>query len=117
MRPGRKTPTYDNLQNHTEDTIPLQKNERCLFVDPYVEEKENDYVKRVRTKEEKKNMKCIIEICLPPNGLTFQLLMKDDRLCAVELSLLVKSFSALPSNNPHRPAVLFHKFSVTSTPT
>jgi hypothetical protein len=81
------------------------------------EEKENEKIKRVRIMEQKKNKKWKIAICPPPNDLTFQLLMKEERLCADELSLLVKSFSTLPSNSPHRPAVLFHKFSVTLTPT
>ena len=53
----------------------------------------------------------------PPSGLTFQLLMKEERLSADEPSLLIKSFSALPSSSPHSPADLFHKLSVTLTAT
>jgi hypothetical protein len=71
----------------------------------------------VRKRKEKKKMKWTTEICPPPNGLTFQLFMKEERLCADELSLLVKSLSTLPSSSPHRPAVLFHKFSVIPMPT
>jgi hypothetical protein len=58
-----------------------------------------------------------IKMYQPPSGLTFQLLIKEERLCAEELSLLVKSFSILPSSSPHSPAVLFHRLSVTPTPT
>jgi hypothetical protein len=58
-----------------------------------------------------------IKMYAPPSCLTFQLLIKEERLCAEELSLLVKSFSALPSSKPHSPPDLLHKLSVTPTPT